>query len=503
MEEIKKSELFWAASTSVEAYEPAMKALSVIADKFGIDEVYGRIAVGDISQIAAWIRQCDGYSGPDSDSELERELLGSGALNIEATRYERRYRLLDIDGETQYQRIDGDGGRVLRTEARDAIKQAVAKFPTTVHCETVLKSIYRMAIDTFRDADCDSMFGICKDAPKPQEPEPEQEAPQAEPTVIREKVVVMEKEPVLETMLREAMMKTLVDMNLDSIQEQIKERLVNEFGFKPVRHVVKMAKVETEVDEVVHHEFDTVLHWVANDTPIYMYGGAGSGKNVLAEQVAKALNLDFYFMNSVTDEFKISGFIDAYGVYHETEFYKAFKNGGLFFLDELDASAPEVLVCLNAAIANRYFSFPTGRVEAHKDFRVIAAGNTLGTGADASYTGRMQLDAASLNRFVVVEIDYDPAIDLLCAGGDTELVEFIELFRKVTKSCGLPVVASYRNITQIRVAMEKLNVKKALLQCLCKEMNQDDINIVAERMSSMRGANKYYDGFRNVKSIIG
>jgi len=207
-------------------------------------------------------------------------------------------------------------------------------------------------------------------------------------------------------------------------------------------------------------------------------------------------------MNSVTDEFKITGFIDAYGVYHETEFYRAFKNGGLFFLDELDASAPEVLVCLNAAIANRYFTFPTGEVRANENFRVIAAGNTLGTGADASYTGRMQLDAASLNRFVVVEIDYDPAIDMLCAGGDSDLVEFIGKFRKVVKDCGLPVVASYRNISQIRIACEKLKVEKALRQCLCKEMNQDDINIVAERLSELKG-NRYYDGFKRVKSIIG
>lgn len=60
--------------------------------------------------------------------------------------------------------------------------------------------------------------------------------------------------------------------------------------------------------------------------------------------------------------------------------YKAFKYGGLFMLDEMDASIPEVLIILNAAIANRYFDFPApiGYVEAHPNFRVVSAGNTFG-----------------------------------------------------------------------------------------------------------------------------
>ena len=76
-------------------------------------------------------------------------------------------------------------------------------------------------------------------------------------------------------------------------------------------------------------------------------------------------------------------------------------------LDEMDASIPEVLVILNAAIANRYFDFPApiGYVEANPNFRVIAAGNTTGHGADFEYVGRNQLDGASLDRFAVVKID--------------------------------------------------------------------------------------------------
>ena len=79
-------------------------------------------------------------------------------------------------------------------------------------------------------------------------------------------------------------------------------------------------------------------------------------------------------------------------------------------MDEMDASIPETLIILNAAIANRYFDFPNGKVSANPNFRVIAAGNTVGTGADNNYTGRYCLDRASLDRFAMVNIDYSEKI---------------------------------------------------------------------------------------------
>ena len=94
-----------------------------------------------------------------------------------------------------------------------------------------------------------------------------------------------------------------------------------------------------ELTQVVHSSFEPVAHAVAHDVPVYLYGPAGSGKNVLVEQVARMLDLDFHFMGCVTDEFKLAGFADAAGTYHETEFYRAFKYGGIFFLDEFDAIA--------------------------------------------------------------------------------------------------------------------------------------------------------------------
>ena len=110
------------------------------------------------------------------------------------------------------------------------------------------------------------------------------------------------------------------------------------------------------------------------------------------------------------------------GEFHETEFYKACtdENECIFFLDEMDASIPEVLVLLNAAIANGYFEFPNGRVDFdHVHF--VAAGNTVGNGADDMYTGRMVLDQATLDRFAIIEFDYCFKIEMAITHNNAEL----------------------------------------------------------------------------------
>ena len=265
-----------------------------------------------------------------------------------------------------------------------------------------------------------------------------------------------------------------------------------------------VAGVEGGVDAAPRHaQFSKVLHCVRNDVPAMLVGPAGSGKNYLAKQVADELGLAFRYANSVTDEFKITGFIDAGGTYHQSEFYRAFTQGGLFFLDELDASAPEVLVCLNAAISNRYFAFPTGYEEAHPDFRVLAAGNTLGTNGSALYTGRTRLDAASLDRFVVIEVGYDRRIDLLCAGGDRELVAFFEAYRAAFAEMGMPVVASYRSERQIKAMQPVMGDEEALRSCLLRGLGADEIHRVTSSLPIRRlasgGSNRWVDALARIE----
>ena len=132
-----------------------------------------------------------------------------------------------------------------------------------------------------------------------------------------------------------------------------------------------------------------------------------------AIEVAKALGLDFYSMSVGEQSTKTDmlGFIDANGNYRTTAFRKAFQEGGVFLLDEVDAGNPNVLLAINTGISNGFIEFPDAAVEVHKDFRLIATANTFGNGANGNYVGRNKLDKATVNRFVPIVWELDEQIE--------------------------------------------------------------------------------------------
>lgn len=306
--------------------------------------------------------------------------------------------------------------------------------------------------------------------------------------------------PVMQSLLdmQAQMTKVIAEANADIIFEQmmpkIQDRITEVFGFVPQIHEIRTPNYTSIVKDVIHEKFEEVLNIVNLDIPVFLTGKAGTGKNVICKQVADALGLDFYFTNAVTQEYKLTGFIDANGKYQETQFFKAFTQGGLFFLDEMDASIPEVLVILNAAIANRYFDFPIGKIEAHPDFRVIAAGNTTGLGADTNYTGRYCLDRASLDRFAMVYIDYSDAIETAMSLGKKDLVSFAHVFRSIVEETGVECLFSYRTIERIAKLEDVIpDLSEVLSISLLKGLNKEDTDMIRKRFvdnKSMKN-NKY------------
>ena len=300
---------------------------------------------------------------------------------------------------------------------------------------------------------------------------------------------------VIEDIVNNACTKEVKDKIFNAVQEDI----LRKYGPLPEIVEIRMpGKDPKPVTGTFHEAFPTVVKLVSMDLPVYLSGEAGTGKNVICKQVAEALDIPFYFTNAVTQEHKLTGFIDAGGRYHETQFYKAFKDGGLFFLDELDASIPEVLIILNAAIANRYFNFPTGKVTAHKDFRLIAAGNTYGTGADNVYSGRYSLDGASMDRFNVIPIKYSNKIEKAITNNDKELLDFCHAFRGLTKTSNINCIFSYRALDAITKLKEVLPIKVALKISLIKGMDKDDLILLQKGMNGIPESNKYLRAFKEL-----
>ena len=140
-----------------------------------------------------------------------------------------------------------------------------------------------------------------------------------------------------------------------------------------------------------------------------LVGAPATFKTSTAIKCAEALNLDFYSISCSDDmtEEKLLGYQNVNGDYIETQFYKAFKNGGVFLFDEIDNANPNILAAINQAISVDVANFGAQQVKKHDDFIVIAAANTHGSGATAEFVGRNQLDAATLDRFATINFNID------------------------------------------------------------------------------------------------
>ena len=273
---------------------------------------------------------------------------------------------------------------------------------------------------------------------------------------------------------------------IDKIYPEIKEKALEECSTivkDLTKNITKVEIVQKDMPiktttQITHSKFKDLLLLISNNIPAMLTGGAGSGKSSTCEKVAKALGLDFYFSNAITQEYKLTGFIDANGTYQETQFYKAFKDGGLFVLDEIDASVPEALIIINTAIANGYFDFPNGKVTANEKFRIIACANTYGLGSDDIYVGRNQLDAASLDRFAIVKFDYDPELEKNLAK-DKEWVEFIQLFRKQIIKRKIKHIVSMRAIIYgDKLLNAGTDIEKVLNEIVFKNLELEDIKSI-------------------------
>lgn len=290
---------------------------------------------------------------------------------------------------------------------------------------------------------------------------------------------------LLESMIADTVGKYATEKALKSILPAVREKVLAEFGPLPVKHeIIIPERPKMESTEVFHADFDLILSMLIDGESVYLCGPAGTGKSYIAKQAAHALGLPYYCANSVTDEVTLKGYQDAMGNYHDTEFYKAFTTGGIFLLDELDASIPEVLVLLNNALANGEFPFPCGTETMHKDFHCIAAGNTFGTGADAQYTGRYNLDAASMDRFALIMVDYDKNIENAMANGDETLVKFAHDFRKTVENAGIHCLFTYRGIKRLAKFSAYMSKTDSIRIGLTKGLDKSDLTVIARGFKS-------------------
>lgn len=286
----------------------------------------------------------------------------------------------------------------------------------------------------------------------------------------------------------------------DMIADKALEKAMVKTPYKMISIVIDNKKKESNKPKILHHQFEDVLKLVSAGFNPLLVGPAGCGKNVIIEQVADILDWKFYYVNDVTEEYKVMGFVDANGHYCKTQFYEAFTNGGFIMIDELDQSNASALLAINSAVGtgyHEYASFPDGKCyPKHADFHIAAAANTYGNGANMLYCGRNQLDVASLNRFTPIYIYYDNTLE-------SNLVynqDFLPLYwkiRKIIETNRIRQVISTRNIVNAdkMISNELFDLDKIFDFTLTQGMSNEDLRIILSELDKTVSTGYYEDKF--------
>lgn len=238
--------------------------------------------------------------------------------------------------------------------------------------------------------------------------------------------------------------------------------------------------------DIRHQSFEEIFRWLISGSHVYIVGPKGTGKTHMGTQLRDALraafsrpDYDVFFIDQSLTKYDVKGFVSPVGDYIETQVYKCVKVGGLLFIDEGDMWAAAALGALNSILANQLGAFPNGTIEVHKDFRCVLAANTYGQGTTREYVGRNPLDAASLDRFSFVNVDYDRDMELKLYGKSAWL-EYIWRVRDACKQLKKEnLVPSMRAIsTGLAGLSAGLTIDQVCNARLWKGSDETEINMI-------------------------
>ena len=142
--------------------------------------------------------------------------------------------------------------------------------------------------------------------------------------------------------------------------------------------------------------------------PVFVTGLSGNGKTLMVEQVCAKLNRECIRVNiSIeTDESDLLGgptLVNGNVVNRDGPVLTAMKRGAVLLIDEVDRGSNK-LMCLQGILEGKpYFNKKTGEMIYPSDgFNIIATANTKGRGSEEGRYLSQILDAAFINRFVIV-----------------------------------------------------------------------------------------------------
>jgi hypothetical protein len=216
------------------------------------------------------------------------------------------------------------------------------------------------------------------------------------------------------------------------------------------------------------------------DCNIVIWGEKSSGKTTMAEKIAAALDLDYYYSGAALTKFDLLGYQLPNGDTISTPFMEAWTKGGLFLLDDADRSNPQAISMINMALANGKCDFSNagiGMQERHKDCYIVFTANTPMTGGNAQYSTAAKIDGATRDRFTFIEVNIDEKHELKITP-NTDWTKRIQNLRKQVKKIGgnienivdATMRSSFLGATLLKAGMTQERVEEA---CVFKGAGKD------------------------------
>ena len=269
-------------------------------------------------------------------------------------------------------------------------------------------------------------------------------------------------------------------------------------------------KLESQ-GEIFHEKFDDVAKFVMKGRAPYLYGPSGCGKTYMVNnQLASILNANVVTNGYVIYEQDILGYTNsATGQYVPGNFYRCYKYGDIIFLDELDNGVANATVVLNGFTGgnNTSYTFPDGlNTKRHPNFRMIAAGNTNGSGRTVAHNTRQKMDESVMQRLKAVECGYDNRIEDRILVDYQDWLNFVKQFRKAVENIstisGEPNtigIFTTRDAEELKEDLEdnSFDMEKLLQYYFIQTKDADTLNSIYTYLNN-RKRSEYNDGAEKI-----
>ena len=120
-------------------------------------------------------------------------------------------------------------------------------------------------------------------------------------------------------------------------------------------------------------------------------------------------------------------------------------------------------------------------------------------GADEEYSGRMVIDQATLDRFAIIDFDYDRNIENQLTKGNDQLIDFVRELRKEAKEKGIRATFSYRCLTMVTKLEKVLDLEDVIKIAVMKGLDLDTIKTFVPE-TQIGGMNKYVRALKRIKN---